>query len=230
MDGVALRLRPDELGELVAKQLATAGAIALGRRRHQSWVEAWPSPSCAPDTRLSGGRGRRRSARWRVRLRDRSGRVRDVDLIWEQVVVDAHDPVALGRCGPRPWAGFSWAMPRTRSRSGRLRIGCRAGCSCRFRRRRQERTDSILTSVRSIKPQKSNVSFPSVLGGPMSGSVTRRGWYSPTLKAMSSASFVDGFGPIPRSRRHRTTLLSSYERSLSGASASRREAFLDPER
>jgi hypothetical protein len=41
-----------------------------------------------------------------------------------------------------------------------------------------------------------------VLGGPMSGSVTRRGWYSPTLKAMSSASFVDGFGPIPRSGRH----------------------------
>jgi hypothetical protein len=28
--------------------------------------------------------------------------------------------------------------------------------------------------------------------------VTRRGWYSPTLKAMSSASFVDGFGPIPK--------------------------------
>jgi Glyoxalase-like domain len=25
------------------------------------------------------------------------GRLRDVDLIWEQVVVDAHDPVALGR-------------------------------------------------------------------------------------------------------------------------------------
>jgi hypothetical protein len=73
-------------------------------------------------------------------------------------------------------------------------------CSCRFQRRRQARTDSILTSVRSIKPQKSNVSFPSVLGGPMSGSVTRRGWYSPTLKAMSFASFVDGFGPILRSR------------------------------
>jgi hypothetical protein len=50
------------------------------------------------------------------------------------------------------------------------------------------------------QPQKSNVSFPSVLGGPMPGSVTRRGWYSPTLKAMSSASLVDGFGPIPRSR------------------------------
>ena len=32
-----------------------------------------------------------------VGLRDRPGRVRDVDLIWEQVVVDAHDPVALGR-------------------------------------------------------------------------------------------------------------------------------------
>jgi hypothetical protein len=62
--------------------------------------------------------------------------------------------------------------------------------------------DSILIFVWSIKPQKSNVAFPSVLGGPMSGSVTRHGWYSPTLKAMSSASFVDGFGPIPRSRRH----------------------------
>ena len=35
--------------------------------------------------------------RRRVRLRDRPGRVCDVDLIWEQVVVDAHDPVALGR-------------------------------------------------------------------------------------------------------------------------------------
>ena len=68
------------------------------------------------------------------------GRVCDVDLIWEQVVVDA------------------------------------------------------------IKPQKSNVSFPSVLGGPMSGRVTRRGWYSLTLKAMSSASFLDGFGPMFRSR------------------------------
>jgi hypothetical protein len=50
--------------------------------------------------------------------------------------------------------------------------------------------DSILIFVWSIKPQKSNVAFPSVLGGPMSGSVTRHGWYSPTLKAMSSASFV----------------------------------------
>jgi hypothetical protein len=110
--------------------------------------------------------------------------------------------------GPRPWAGLWWATPRTSSRSGRLRIGCRACCSCRFRRRRQARTDSILTSVRSIKPQKSNVSFPSVLGGPMSGSVMRRGWYSQTLKAMNSASFVDGFGPIPRSGRHRTTLRS----------------------
>jgi hypothetical protein len=29
-----------------------------------------------------------------------------------------------------------------------------------------------LTSVQSIKPQKSNVSYPSVLGGPMSDSVT----------------------------------------------------------
>ena len=111
--------------------------------------------------------------------------------------------------GPRLWAGLSWAPPRTSSRLGRLPIGCRACCSCRFRRRRQARTDSILTSVRSIKQQKSNVSFPSVLGGPTSGSVTRRGWYSQTLKAMSSASFVDGFGPMPRSRRHGTTLRRS---------------------
>ena len=37
------------------------------------------------------------TANKRVRLPDRRGRVRDVDLIWEQVVVDAHDPVALGR-------------------------------------------------------------------------------------------------------------------------------------
>jgi hypothetical protein len=108
--------------------------------------------------------------------------------------------------GPRPWAGLLWATPRTSSRSGRLRIGCRAYCSCRFRRRRLARTDFIRTSVLSIKPQKSNVSFPSVLGGPMSGSVTRRGWYWPIRKAMSSASLVDGFGPILRSRRRRTTL------------------------
>ena len=36
----------------------------------------------------------------RVCKRDRPGRVRDVDLIWEQIVVDAHDPVALGRWWP----------------------------------------------------------------------------------------------------------------------------------
>ena len=67
--GVARRLRHDELGELVAEQLATAGAIILGRRRHESWAEAWPSQSCAPDTRLSRGRRRRRSTRWRVAQR-----------------------------------------------------------------------------------------------------------------------------------------------------------------
>jgi hypothetical protein len=39
-----------------------------------------------------------------VRLRDRPGRVRDMDLIWEQVVVDAHDPVALGRDPSTPTA------------------------------------------------------------------------------------------------------------------------------
>jgi hypothetical protein len=34
MESVALR--HDDLGDLVAEQLATAGAIILGRRRHQS--------------------------------------------------------------------------------------------------------------------------------------------------------------------------------------------------
>jgi hypothetical protein len=38
----------------------------------------------------------------RVRLPDRRGRVRDVDLTWEQVVVDAHDPGALGRWWAEP--------------------------------------------------------------------------------------------------------------------------------
>ena len=42
------------------------------------------------------GLGTETLRKW-VRLRDRPGRVCDVDLIWEQVVVDAHDPVALGR-------------------------------------------------------------------------------------------------------------------------------------
>jgi hypothetical protein len=55
MEDVAL-LR-DERSELVAEQLAAAGATILGRRRHVSWAEAWPSQSCAPDTRLSRGRG-----------------------------------------------------------------------------------------------------------------------------------------------------------------------------
>jgi hypothetical protein len=32
MEGVARRRRNEELGELVAEQLATAGAIILGRR------------------------------------------------------------------------------------------------------------------------------------------------------------------------------------------------------
>ncbi|MCE3245785.1 MAG: hypothetical protein K0S72_1913 [Arthrobacter sp.] len=83
-------------------------------------------------------------------------------------------------------------------------------------------TDSILTSIRSIKPQKSNVCFPSMLGGSMSGSVTRRGWYSPTLKAMSSASLVDGFGPIPGSRRQRTTLRSPSETRSHGNTSRQR--------
>jgi hypothetical protein len=58
MEGVPLRLRHDELGELVVEQLAIGGASILGRRGHESWAEA-ASQSCAPDTRLSRGRGRR---------------------------------------------------------------------------------------------------------------------------------------------------------------------------
>ena len=47
--------------------------------------------SCKPAMRWSGLSGR-------IPFRSRTpGRVGDVDLIWEQVVVDAHDPVALGR-------------------------------------------------------------------------------------------------------------------------------------
>jgi hypothetical protein len=73
MEDVAL-LR-DERSELVAEQLAAAGATILGRRRHVSWAEAWPSESCAPDMRLSRGRRRRRSARWRV----------DAPMVWQAV-------------------------------------------------------------------------------------------------------------------------------------------------
>lgn len=66
MEGVALRLRHDVLGQLVAEHLATA-AIILGRRRDESWAEAWPSQSCAPDTRLSlGGVPPRRAGRGHV--------------------------------------------------------------------------------------------------------------------------------------------------------------------
>jgi len=59
----------------------------------------WSAPPARSRSSHLPGAGRS-SLRWvrrRVRLRDRPGRVCEVDLIWEQVVVDAHDPVALGR-------------------------------------------------------------------------------------------------------------------------------------
>jgi hypothetical protein len=111
--------------------------------------------------------------------------------------------------GPKPWAGLSCATPRTSSRSGRLRIGCRAGLL--FVPIPEEKAGKNRLHLDfSPVDQTAEVErlFPSVLGGPMSGSVARRGWYSPTLKAMSSASSGDGFGPIPWSRRHRTALHS----------------------
>ena len=55
------------------------------------------SPRVLPQVRLSEMPLLDHEDRKPVRLRDRPGRVRDVDLIWEQVVVDAHNPVALGR-------------------------------------------------------------------------------------------------------------------------------------
>ena len=139
-----------------------------------------------------------------------------MDLIWEQVVVDAHDTVALGRW----WAeALGWVVVGDAADEFEIRPTPDWVPGLLFVPVPEEkRAHSILTSVRSIKRQKSNVSFPSVLGGPMSGSVTRRGWYSLTLMKRGSASFVDGFGPIPRSRRHRTTLRSASG-YLSAASA-----------
>jgi hypothetical protein len=55
----------------------------------------WPPTGPAHRHLPGAGRSNLRGARRRVRVRDRPGRVCDVDLIWEQVVVDAHDPVAL---------------------------------------------------------------------------------------------------------------------------------------
>ena len=52
-----------------------------------------PPDGTGTDTPTGFGGG----SRWPIRLRDRHGRVCDVGLIWEQVVVDAHDPVVLGR-------------------------------------------------------------------------------------------------------------------------------------
>ena len=168
--------------------LADGGRQGMGRQAVPERTSAWPTP-CRRIVSYVGPPAR---------------------PTWQSVRRGSH--LGAGR-RRRSRSGRAWSMVgrgfglgcRGRHR-GRVRdqADSRSGAGPvvrgRFRRRRQARTDSILTSVRSIKPQKSNVSFPSVLGGPMSGSVTRRGWYSPTLKAMSSASLVDGFGPIPRSR------------------------------
>ena len=138
--------------------------------------------------------------RRRVRLRDRPGRVCDVDLIWEQVVVDAHDPVALGRW----WAeALGWVVVGDTADEFEIRPTPDRVPGLLFVPVPEEKAgkNRLHPDFRPVD-QTAEVErlLSSVLGGPMSGSVTRRGWYSPTLKAMSSASFVDGFGPIPRSR------------------------------
>jgi hypothetical protein len=52
MKGLAPRLRHDDLGDLVAEQLATADAIILGRRTYESWAEASRSQSGTPEMQL----------------------------------------------------------------------------------------------------------------------------------------------------------------------------------
>ena len=118
-----------------------------------------------------------------------------MDLIWEQVVVDAHDPVALGRW----WAeALGWVVvgdtgdefeirPTPDRVPGLLFVPVPEEKSGKNRLHLDFRPVDQTAGVERL--------LPSVLGGLMSGSVTRRGWYSPTLKAMSFASLVDGVRP-----------------------------------
>ena len=118
-----------------------------------------------------------------------------MDLIWEQVVVDAHDPVALGRW----WAeALGWVVVADAADEFEIRPTPDRVPGLLFVPVPEEKAgkNRVHLDFRPVdQSQKSNVSFPSVLGGPMSGSVTRRGWYSPTLKAMSCASLVDAVRP-----------------------------------
>jgi hypothetical protein len=131
-----------------------------------------------------------------------------VDFIWEQVVVAAHDPGALGRW----WAeALGWVVVRDAADEFEIRPTPDWVPGLLFVPIPEEKAGKNRLHLDfSPVDQTAEVErlFPSVLGGPMSGSVARRGWYSPTLKAMSSASSGDGFGPIPWSRRHRTALHS----------------------
>jgi Glyoxalase-like domain len=89
----------------------------------------------------------------------------DVDLIWEQVVVDAHDPGALGRW----WAeALGWVVVGDAADEFEIRPTPDRVPGLLFVPVPEEKAGKNRlhpTSVRSIKPQKSNVSFPSCSAG-----------------------------------------------------------------
>ena len=91
--------KADRMTTLAAyRPLPDGRAVFSGRERVEIQLGSLQVPPGGGHRDISS----RRSAAWTrargtVRLRDRPGRACDVDLIWEQVVVDAHDPVALGR-------------------------------------------------------------------------------------------------------------------------------------
>src|SRR5918993_1585745 len=131
--------------------------------------------------------------------RNRPGRVRDVDLIWEQVVVDAHDPVALGRW----WAeALGWVVVGDTADEFEIRPTPDRVPGLLFVPVPEEKAgkNRLHPDFRPVD-QTAEVERLLSLGARRAdvGQRTRRGWYSPTLKAVSCASFVDGFGPILRS-------------------------------
>jgi hypothetical protein len=140
--------------------------------------------------------------------------VRDVDLIWEQVVVDAHDPVALGRW----WAdALGWVVVGDAADEFEIRPTPDRVPGLLFVPVLEEKAGKNRLHL-DFRPIDQTAEVERLLSlGARRADVGQRdaSWlYSPTLKAMSSASFVDGFGPIPRSRRHRTTRRSASRISV----------------
>ena len=108
-------------------------------------------------------------------MRDRPGRVRDMDLIWEQVVVDAHDPVALGRW----WAeALGWVVVGDAADEFEIRPTPDRVPGLLFVPVPEEKAgkNRLHPDFRPVD-QTAEVErlLSSVLGGPMSGSMTRRG-------------------------------------------------------